>query len=208
MSGLGSLLSNLSDKQVAVLVALASFAGAMVVLLFQGAGFLIRRWWTGEGVHERVTHLSSLADLRAKMQAGGMTLKDIQELEASLTTGELSTVIEAGVQAVADENENLPQRYWTTVAMRVRAAARLDLLDAELNEILTDLGTLLHGEENDALMKAQRAWLAYRKREMRYGASGPGTIAPLIGFGLGISATSRRIEQMREETSRRKKFGG
>lgn len=166
---------------------------------------LVREEVTGPAVP---VHLSSLADLRAKMQAGGMTLKDIEVLEASLTTGELSNVVEGGVPADADEDDNLPQTYWTTYAMRMRAGARLNLLDAQLNEVLIDLGTLVDETGEAALNKAQRAWLVYRRQEMRYAASHyeGGTIAPLIAVAHAISVTERRIEQMREEVVQRKRF--
>lgn len=198
------LLNNLQANQLSLLVGLVGGAAAF---LLQGLAFLIRRWWTGESTHERVAHLSTLADLRAKMQAGGMTLEDVRLFEASLSKGDLATVVQAGAEGTIEgEDGKLPPRYWTTYAMRMRAGARLGSLDAELFELLTDLGTMIDEKEEAELFKVQRAWLAYRQREMRYAASryDGGTMAPLVAVSHGIRLAEERIEQVRTEVRERK----
>lgn len=198
-----SFLNQFSESELTAIFALLPIIGAVV-------GFGLTRWWTRAGAHEKAAHLNNLADLRSKLQAGGVSIGDIEAFEAHLLSGTKSdaAAVLAAVGSDGDEDADLdlPQQYWTTVAMNARASAKLASLDAQLEEVLTDLGTLISDHENEWLYKTQRAWLAYRARAMSYAASEyyGGTMAPLVGVAHGMALTEERIAAIAADLADRK----
>lgn len=198
-----SFLNHLNESELAAIFALLPIIGAVI-------GFGLTRWWTRASAHEKAAHLNNLADLRSKLQAGGVSISDIEDFEAHLLSGTQSDA-EAVLAAVSGDSDqdvdlDLPQQYWTTVAMNARASAKLASLDARLEEVLTDLGTLISDHENGELYKAQRAWRAYRARAMSYAASEyyGGTMAPLVGVAHGMTLTEERIAAIMADLADRK----
>lgn len=198
-----SFLNNLSESELATIFALLPLIGGVI-------GFGLTRWWTQASAHEKAAHLNNLADLRAKLQAGGLSIGDIEDFETRLLSGAKSAA-EAVLAAVGGDGDEdaelgLPQSYWTTVAMSARANAKLASLDAQLEEVLTDLGTLISDHESEELYKMQRAWYVYRARAMSYAASEycGGTIAPLVGVAHGMELTEERIAAITASLAYRK----
>lgn len=195
---------NLTETQATLLIGLLTMLAGMV-------GYFANRVLTRAGAQERASHLSILADLKAKMAASGLSVQDIQEFESQLKRGDNATA-SAVISAVSPNEETptpetqLPLHYWTTVAMNARASARLRSLDAQLDEVLTDLGTLLSDRETEALERAQRAWKAFRQRDMTFVAAEyyGGSIAPLVAISHGTAMTEDRINVMRADLAGRK----
>ena len=141
---------------------------------------------------------------------GGLSITDIEAFEVHLLSGTRSDAAAVLAAVSGDEEDgatvDLPQQYWTTVAMNARASAKLASLDAQLEEVLTDLGTLITGNQNEELYKTQRAWRTYRTRAMSYVSSEyyGGTMAPLVGAAHGISLTEERIAAVAADLAERK----
>lgn len=198
-----SPLNNLSESELAAVLAMLPIVGGVI-------GYGLARWWTRAGAHEKAAHLNNLADLRSKLQAGGLSITDIEAFEVHLLSGTRSDAAAVLAAVSGDEEDgatvDLPQQYWTTVAMNARASAKLASLDAQLEEVLTDLGTLITGNQNEELYKTQRAWRTYRTRAMSYASSEyyGGTMAPLVGAAHGISLTEERIAAVAADLAERK----
>lgn len=200
-----------------LIVALVGLVGIALGAALAGLGFLLRRQITGAQAHERVALLNSLADLKAKLVAGGMSLDQVSDLEAFLKEDKGSTSVVAldaiaGTQASTEGglDDNLPQEYWTTVAMRGRAGARFDVVEAEIAEALAELHMLTRESRRTILEQAQAAWQEFRASEASFAASQyeGGTLAPLIGTLRAIQVSEHRLTELRALVAERKNFQG
>ena len=197
------MLSHLTDAQLgALMTAVALLAGAI--------GYFVKRLVSQSTTHERTALLNSLADLRSKMKNEGVGLEQLANLE-KMVRGKLAVSAEtaeavSGQQAVA-EDENLPSAYWTTASMRGRANARFAVVDAQVDEALIELATLVSDEEAEELRKSHVPWKVYRKRQINYASNRfqGGTFAPLYGTLHGIEVTERRLAELQREIEARKK---
>lgn len=188
-----------------------SFLLGLLTLLAGAVGYFANRILTGAGALERATHLNMLAELKSKMAASGLSVQDIQEFENELKRGDdaTATAVISAIspnEEVAEDPDDLPQQYWTTAAMNARVSAQLRSLDAQLDETLTDLGTLLCEREVEALERAQRAWKAFRKRDMTFAASEyyGGSMATLVAIAHGAALTQERIKTLQAALADRK----
>ena len=88
-----------------------------------------------------------------------------------------------------------------TVAMRDCAAAEHKLQDARLNREYAALTRLLQTPQRRQLVKAQRAWLAYRGAEcdFRSGREGGGTLGLIISDSCWLEFTARRANELAEQ---------
>jgi uncharacterized protein YecT (DUF1311 family) len=195
------MLSYLSDAQTAALMGVMALIGGAI-------GFFVKRWLSESSAHERTALLSSLADLRAKMKSEGLDFAQIAEMERAVRgTVNISPESAEALTGQAELNrDDLPAGYWTTVAMRSRAHARFAVVDAELEEALIELMTLVSNEEASELGRSHVPWKVYRKRQMSYaGARYPGgTFGPLYGTLRGIEVTERRVAELKSEIEARK----
>ncbi len=142
------------------------------------------------------------------MEGGGFDLYAIGELEKAVGGRAISrfTIIGSSTVNPDDDGGSLPESYWSTHAMKARAGARLAVLDAQLEEKLIELVTLVGESRSEALSRTDTAWKAYRSLQMSYAASEfeEDTHAPLAGTLEGIGVTRRRIEELTAEIDRRK----
>ncbi|MDK2759493.1 MAG: DUF1311 domain-containing protein [Blastomonas fulva] len=198
-----TFLSGLTTTEATAIFSMLPIIGGVL-------GFCITRWWTNAGAHEKASHFNNLADLRNKMAASGLSVADIRDFETELLAASKANAA-AIVSAVdndedLDNHSNLPQHYWTTLAMQARADAKLKNLNARLNEILIDLETLITDDERNALQQAQEAWTNYRDSSMKYAASefGGGTMAPLVALAHALSLTEERISSVAADLADRK----
>jgi uncharacterized protein YecT (DUF1311 family) len=197
------MFSHLTDAQLGAVMTLAVLIGGAI-------GFLVKRHLTQSSTHERTALLNSLADLRSKMSSGGVGFDQIIELE-NMVRGKVAVSTETAKavtgQVEVDEGDNLPQGYWTTVAMSGRASARFAVVDAQVDEALTELATLVSRDEAEELGKSHVPWKVYRKRQMNYASNrfAGGTYAPIYGTLHGIEVTERRLAELQREIEARKK---
>jgi len=197
------MLSQLTDPQITALVALVALTAGAV-------GFFVKRWLGQSSTHERTALLNSLASLHSKMSSGGVGFDQIIALE-SMVRGKVavSTATAEAVtgQAEGEVADNLPDGYYTTVAMNGRASARFAVVDAQVDEALTELATLVSHTEAEELGKSHTAWKIYRKRQINYASLRfeGGTFSPIYGNLHGIEVTERRIAELQREIEMRKK---
>ena len=94
--------------------------------------------------------------------------------------------------------------------MGARAAARLHVLQAEMDEALTELHTLIDEERRGYLGEVQRAWRAHSICEMTYAGSRyeGGTLGPLIGTLRGVEVAEKRLAELRAEVAEAKRHDG
>jgi uncharacterized protein YecT (DUF1311 family) len=144
------------------------------------------------------------------MSSGGVGFDQIIELE-NMVRGKLAVSPETAEavtgQDAAAQDDNLPPGYWSTAAMRGRGHARFAVVDAQLDEALTELATMVSQEEADELAKSHTAWKVYRKRQINYAYAryADGTFGPLYGTLHGIEVTERRIAELQTEIEARRR---
>ena len=178
---------------------------AGVALIGGGAGFLLKRLMTNAPKRERADYLNTVADLGAKLRSHGMTIDDVNALEAVIKSPILASSGGAtpALHEMAVDNE--PAVFHTTAAMRGRAGAEYEVVEAKLAQTLMDLRILVDEQEEGALDAAHIAWLKYREAlESRALAEfGNGTGGPLAMMLAGIAETTRRTDELRAEVKDR-----
>jgi len=188
----------------------ATLIGAVLVLIGglvgRGFAFVLKRRMTGAPKHEQAAYFNSVADLAGKLRAHGMTIEDVQDLEALMRNPAIaaSPAANEAVEAMVEDADE-PQAFQSNAAMRARASAAFEVAEAKLMQALMDLRLLIDIEENVALNAVQSAWAEYRK-ELTLFASlefGSGTHAPLAGTLARLAETERRAAEVRAQVKER-----
>tara|TARA_R110002051_G_scaffold37159_6_gene80055 strand:+ start:9114 stop:9674 length:561 start_codon:yes stop_codon:yes gene_type:complete len=164
---------------------------AVVAASLTAIGFLSRRWLTGARRHERAGLYSTLADLSGKMKQAGVSLDDLDAIEAQLR----AKVRHADVAASAAQ---APDRYWTQIEMNGRAFAAFQVAEAKMEVELVALSGRLDDEEQHKLDLAQAAWREYRDLHSSFvaGEYEGGSILPLIQASESTILTNERTAQL------------
>ncbi len=95
-----------------------------------------------------------------------------------------------------------------TIPLRECDAAELARQDQSLNATYKALEARLEPEDKASLVKAERAWLAYRQAECQFEASGErgGTEWPLLVNLCTIKRTEQRISDLQQALDDAKSF--
>lgn len=170
----------------------------IAVLIGGGIGFLLKRGLTGAPKRERADYLNSVADLAAKLRSNGMTLNEVNALEAVIKSPILASSTGAAPTLYDMAADDEPAVFHTTAAMRGRAGAEYEVAEAKLRQALMDLEIVLEADEWAALEASQLAWGNYREAlEARALAEfGNGTGGPLAMMLAGIAETNRRTDEL------------
>ena len=85
--------------------------------------------------------------------------------------------------------------------MTQSAAKDFEKADAELNKVYKMVMADLDEEGKAKLVKAQRAWVAYRDAESEFAADEErgGSMAPMIHYGAQAKLTRARVAALREK---------
>jgi uncharacterized protein YecT (DUF1311 family) len=200
------------SEQIAT--ALVGALGTLTVVLLGAVGFLLKRRITGAGRQERAQYLSVAADVLIKMKQAGLEPQQVGQLEAFLNSqspeaaeGTLK-VIEGDDAGLEQPDDGLPSVYWSTHPVQARAYARLELLDAMINQQMMELFGLLESDRWELISTSQEAWKEFRKAEAHYAITqySGGTIAPLIGALRQIAISEHRLKELEAEVNERKTF--
>lgn len=196
---------NFQGLPIPIIVALIALAGATAGWFGRGLAFLLRRWWTGSPKQEHAAYLNSVADLAAKMRAHGMTLDDIQSLEAVMRSPMIAST--AGAQAVVVElaKPSEPAAFESNYAMKMRTGASIAAAEGRLRQAIVDLDLLIRDDERELFEKAQQTWEAYRTalRDRAYQEYAGGTHAGLAAGLVALGETERREREIRAEVDER-----
>lgn len=164
---------------------------AVVAASLTAIGFLSKRWATGARRQERAGLYATLADLSGKMKAAGISLDDLDAIEAQLR----AKVRQADAAISATEE---PDRYWSQVEMNGRAFSALQVAEAKMGVELVDLSGRLDDRQQHELDDAQAAWLEYRDRHSSFvaGEYEGGSILPLVHASESTLLTNERTAQV------------
>lgn len=183
------------------------------LLLLAGVGFLLRRWLFGGVTQERVSISSTAAEMLGRMREHGFTLEDVRTVENYLRgkayEGAGSAASPNEAEGVVFENALLdePDFYWTSGNMNARALASFRTADARLDELATELITMLEADEAEGFVKAQRAWKLFRERQARFASfeAAGGTLQTLIHAAEAQDLSEKRAAELQAEIERRRR---
>lgn len=200
---------NLSDSQVALVVAGAGMVGGLIAWFGKGLSFLLHRRVTGAKAKEQVNYIKDVVDLSERMTAAGMTIEDARQFEALLRAPNANQgdAARAALGSLIDEP---PTAFVNNMAMKLRADAACQVAQAKLRQVIVDLKLLLSEEEQTALDAAQVAWEAYlqsleERSFVRFEGASHSTLAMMI---TGLSETERRTEELQAEVKERSSLYG
>lgn len=153
-------------------------------------GYLVHRYRSRAKSREQATYYSDLASLAGSMKEHGLSISDIEAVDALIRTKKR----QSRTAEVAEELRE-PDRYWTQAAMNMRAGAAARTADAQLDEALVSLSGFLSEDEEEALRATQEAWTTFRDRQADFAASEfeGGTMQPLIRAAERESLTRGRL---------------
>lgn len=201
-------MGHLASNQVALLGTAALLVGGFIGWLGRGAGFVLKRWWTGSPKQERATYLNTVADLGAKLRAHGMTMDEVRKLEEVVQNPSVqssSTANQVVEQLSADADDAEPEAFQSNMAMKMRTSAAYEVAEAKLNQALMDLRLLVGEHEWECIEKAQRHWRAYRSalEDWALREWDGGTGATLAMAFIGMAETERRADEIRAQVKER-----
>ena len=193
-----SFLDNfLAKNQDALLIA---FFSAFLTAIFAMIGWFFVRKITNADRHEKTSLINSQLDAINKSKSIGLSKDTIAKIEKEIGFREKYTRIEdsKGQEIIlSDKERNVPDRYWTNLAMKKRASAESEVVGAKLKQIITEFETYL--EDIEGFAKAQKAWEKYRKIqvELVYSEFESGSHAGLAATLESIILTEERIRDLR-----------
>jgi uncharacterized protein YecT (DUF1311 family) len=96
-------------------------------------------------------------------------------------------------------HECLEKSEGITVNLRDCSGAESDRLDKELNAVYRDLSAKSNPDSRASLVRAERAWIAYRSAHGDYEgeAERGGTLALIIMDSCYLDMTARRLKELR-----------
>jgi uncharacterized protein YecT (DUF1311 family) len=189
----------------------------LVAIVFAAAGYLLRRWLTGERHREESDSIERAVQLKRLLDAEGMTLEAAVRLRDQLRSPRGPTLMaearaiaeqqaitseEQAAQAIAADPEIADREIGfeeTTVGMGFKLSAELEGVEAQLRYAIADLAHVSTASRSDALDHAQVAWEGYRDTEAEFAALlfEGGTGAPLLGTARMVELTERRLSDIR-----------
>ena len=203
-------MEHFSSNQVALIGTASLLIGGFIGWLGRGAGFVLKRWWTGSPKQERATYLNTVADLGAKLRAHGMTMAEVQKLEEVVQNPSIQSSSAANQvveQLSADADEAEPEAFQSNMAMKMRTGAAYEVAEAKLNQALMDLRLLVGELEWECVEKAQQYWQGYRRalEDWALREWDGGTGATLAMALIGMAETERRADEIRAQVKERAK---
>jgi uncharacterized protein YecT (DUF1311 family) len=198
---------NLSDSQVALVVACFTLLAGLAAWFGRGIAFMLQRKVTDAKAKEDVAYIREVVDLSERLTANGMTIDDARRLGA-LLRAPAANHGEAAKEAMSALLE--PEAFQSNMAMKMRAGAAYEVAEAKLKQVILDLELLLSEGEEEALNAAQEAWLEYRTRleDRALRQFHGGTHATLAMAITGLSETERRTEELAAEVKERSTLYG
>lgn len=197
-------MDHLSSNQAALIGTAALLVGGFIGWLGRGAGFVIKRWWTGSPKQDHATYLNTVADLGAKLRVHGMTMDEVRKLEQVVQNPSVqssSTANEVVEQLAADADDAEPEAFQSNMAMKMRTGAAYEVAEAKLNQALMDLRLLVGEHEWECVEEAQGHWQAYRRGLENWALRewDGGTGATLAMAFVGMAETERRADEIRAQ---------
>lgn len=198
---------NLSDSQVALVVAVAGMLGGLIAWFGRGVSFMLQRKITDAKAKEDVHYIKEVVDLSERLTAAGMTIEDARQFEALLRVPNAN---HGDAARVAISTLIEPTAFETNMGMKLRADAACQVARAKLTQVIVDLKLLLPEEEHGALDAAQVAWEAYLRcledrSYVQFEGASHSTLAMMI---TSLSETERRIEELQAEVMERSSLYG
>lgn len=171
---------------------------------FTASGWLLKRWWQGDGAKEKLESRSKAVELHQKMQSLGLDVEGVDKIHATLSARRrlvrknedlLAEVFKSDSASVFGDNPALSQR-----GMNAIAGASLKVAQAELERTLVEF-SLNHVADNQELEASQNAWVAFSEAQASLLAapSKGGSIYPLEYCSELEELTRSRIADLRAQ---------
>lgn len=189
-----------------------SIISPIVLLFLAGLGFIFKRRIKGDAHLEDQSSIEQAIRLKKLLEAEGMTLKEARQLRdefrqsrGSLTKAEAQAIVDITAEAEnhvtlgSSEIGDEVKFEETTIGMRLKLAAELDVLDSQLNYVVTEFAHECTEARQISLYRAQKSWKAYRTADGRFAALAweGGSGAPLLQTSRMIELTEQRIKDLR-----------
>lgn len=197
-------MRDLSSDELKLIIALVGFGGVILGYVVRAVGFVIQRQWTKAGRQEQATYLATMTNIAGALRTHGMSIEEVRQVEALMTNAAISSSPSAlAVVAAAQGEPSDPDAFASSPAMKARAGAAYQVVNAQLEQALTDLKLLGDDEEARCVDQLNVAWKAYRtelenKALRQYEG---GTHAPLAMVLAGVAETERRMKEVRQEVA-------
>ncbi len=174
--------------------------GAMLA----SAGWMIQRYITGSHQDEKIVRLDMALKIKEQLERQGISEEEAHLLADRLANGSAAL----SEQSLKQIEETLPDQQDvghsftvldTTAAMGAQLDARLQVLDAEIDELMLKLEMLCDPEFWTALQEAHEAWKTYREAEghAAYEEMAGGTGRTVNALATSISVTEDRISYLK-----------
>lgn len=195
-----SFLNNFLAKNQDAL--LNAFFSALLTAVFAMIGWFFVRKITNADKHEKISFINNQLDAINNSRSIGLSKDTIAKIEKEIGFRLKYTRLEnaSGEETIlSEEDRNFPEKYWTNWAMKLRATAEAQVVEAKLWQILTEFETFVGNYQE--FSKAQRDWEKYRKSQVKlaYSEFEGGTHAGLAATLESIRVTEVRIRELREK---------
>jgi len=188
-----------------------TFDASHVLTLLVGAavaalGFLARRWITGAGRREKIDSFAGVADIVATMKQHAMTKDEVQDMAIFLATKQRDLPNSPRETESSERPDDMLlggefPSHLTQLAMNQRAGAAAIVADAQLDQALLELE---HFADAEGLASVQRAWKAFRKRQVQFaGDQFDGSMVPSIRSHEYEALTLERLAWVKAELKQR-----
>jgi len=178
---------------------------ALVILgvLLSGIGYWIKRFVERKGDAETLERHKKLLEINKQMTEQQVTVEDLKRLESALTgkteaIAAYSRTIESEATPLLEVNHDEPI---TQAEMNTVASNNFESAKQQMTAVLSELLSLLDGEEKAALSESQRAWESYCLEQAEAAAISyhGGSIYPVIFFSEMESLTVERAARLQVE---------